>query len=72
MMDRLPHELLKMVVDFVDEYDDFECRQALKNLRLLSRTLSKLAAVPLFRTISLWLGIDSLTHLTRIAEHDQL
>ena len=61
-----------MVIDYVDEFDDYECRQSLKNLRLMSRTLANLAAVPLFRTISLWLGIESLMHLTQIAGHDQL
>ncbi|KAG8530231.1 uncharacterized protein KY384_004731 [Bacidia gigantensis] len=71
-MDRFPQELLKIIVDHVDCFDDHEGRQALKSLRLVSSTFSNLAAVPLFRTVPLWIGLQSLTNLSNIAEHPSL
>lgn len=68
-MDRNPVEVLKMVISYVDIDEGFECRKALKSLRLTCKRLSAFACPALFRTIPLWLSIDSLQNLSNIAEH---
>lgn len=71
-MDRLPLEIIKMVVEYIDTEDDWAVREDLKSLRLVTRQLSDLVTPSLFRTIPLWISLQSLQNLSDIAEHPYL
>ena len=71
-MYRLPRELLEIVVSSIGTGDDYASREDLKSLRLVTKTLTEIAAVPLFRTLPLWISLKSLQNLSDIADHPQL
>ena len=67
-MDRLPLEVLKMVVSYLDTgVDSYVNRESLKRLRLVNNRLKVITTAPLFHTVPLWLSIDSLQSLSSIA-----
>lgn len=64
-MDRLPQELLRLIVADV-------AYKSLEPLRLVNKALAAAAAPFLFEVIPLWIGVRSLERLTAISEHPQL
>ena len=64
-MDRLPQELLRLIVEDVDY-------ESLESLRLVNKAFAAAAAPLLFKVIPLWIGVRSLERLTAISEHPQL
>ncbi|MCJ1457003.1 hypothetical protein MMC28_007369 [Mycoblastus sanguinarius] len=64
-LDEVPPELLRMVLELLSRKD-------LYNLRLTSKSLASAAALSLFHTITIWLGLKSLEGLTGISEHHHL
>ncbi len=66
-MDRLPQELLQLIIK-----SEELANTDLATLRLVNKTLATAAAPPLFHTISVWLSFTSLERLTNIAESAQL
>jgi hypothetical protein len=66
-MDRLPQELLQLIIE-----GEELANTDLATLRLVNKTLATAAAPPLFHTISVWLSFTSLERLTNIAESAQL
>ena len=64
-MDRLPQELLRLIVQDVPY-------ESLEPLRLVNKAFAAAAAPPLFKSIPIWLGVRSLERLTAISEHPQL
>ena len=64
-MDRLPQELLRVVVERTDYKD-------LATLRTVNAAFAAAAAPSLFASIPLWIGVRSLERLTAISEHPQL
>lgn len=71
-MDRLPPELVQLLVEVVALKDDYASRESLKGLRLLNRAYNATATPVLFKTVGLWLSLQSLDHLTKISSHHSL
>lgn len=71
-MRSLPQELIEIINAHVAKHDDYIARQDLRSLRLVNKAFSYLATASLFATISFWLGLKSLEHLTLISEHPQM
>ena len=68
-MDRLPTEILTMIVDDVTRHDDPVTRAALAGLRRSCKRLADLATPYLFKTLPLWLGASSLSNLAEASRH---
>ena len=71
-LNRLPQELLKILLDYVAGDDDLGSRADLKAIRLVNKTLAAAAAHQLFNAVPVWLGLQSLQCLTQISEHPVL
>ncbi|KAL9630256.1 MAG: hypothetical protein Q9164_006512 [Protoblastenia rupestris] len=71
-MDRLPQELIKVIVGYVHVSDNYSCRMDLCNLRLVNKTFAFVVTSELFHTVPLWIGVSGLQNLTNISEHPQL
>ena len=71
-MRSLPHELIEIIIAHVAKHDDYMARQDLRSLRLVNKAFSYFATASLFTTVSFWLGLKSLEHLTLISEHPQM
>ena len=63
-MDRLPQEMLRLIVQDVPY-------ESLESLRLVNKAFATAAAPPLFKSIPAWIGVRSLERLTAISEHPQ-
>ena len=64
-MERLPQELLRLIVQEVPY-------ESLEPLRLVNKAFAAAAAPPLFKSIPIWISVRSLERLTAISEHPQL
>ena len=64
-MDRLPQELLRLIVQDVPY-------ESLEPLRLVNKAFATAAAPALFKSIPIWISVRSLERLTAISEHPQL
>ena len=64
-MERLPQELLRLIVQEVPY-------ESLESLRLVNKAFAVAAAPPLFKSIPIWVSVRSLERLTAISEHPQL
>ena len=67
-MDRLPQELLCLVVQNIEHGN----ADALRSSRLVNKALSAAATPLLFEVVTVWIGVRSLERLTAISEHPQL
>lgn len=63
-MDRLPQEVLRLIVQ------EFPY-ESLESLRLVNKAFAAAAAPPLFKSIPVWISVRSLERLTAISEHPQ-
>ena len=68
-MDRLPPELNKIILNYLNTEDDWSVGEDLKSLRLVTKSLSALVTPALFRKVSLWISVKSLQNLSNIAKH---
>ena len=59
-MDRLPQELMKVIVDYVHVSDNYSCRMDLCNLRLVNKTSAYVVTPEIFHTVPLWIGVSGL------------
>ena len=64
-MDRLPQEVLQLIVEDLPRDD-------LISVRIVNKALASAAAPTLFRSIPLWLGISGLEGINGISEHSTL
>ena len=64
-MDRLPQELLRLIVQDIPN-------ESLEPLRLVNKAFAAAAAPSLFKSIPIWISVRSLERLTAISEHPQL
>lgn len=71
-MDRLPHEVRKMIIYWLTKEDSWASRQGLKNLRLFDRHWNTIATPALYDTVGVWFGVNSLRRLMNIAYHPEL
>ena len=70
-LDHLPHELIEIILQYVaEDYEHVTNKHDLFNLRLTCRTLSNLTTPFYFKSIPLWIGLESLKHLTLLSEHE--
>jgi len=70
-MEGAPLEIILMIVKEVvgSRTHTF---QDLRNLRLVNTTLALVVTPLLFQAVPVWIGINSLQHLTNISEHAHL
>ena len=69
-LNSLPEEMMKMVLDAVeDDTDQYAARDSLKSLRLVNRKFAEATSPRVFRNVGLWIGINSIERLTKISEH---
>lgn len=71
-LQRLSYDLRMMIANQVAAEDDLASQKGLKSLPYVDREFDAIASARLYKTVGVWLGVNSLQKLWNIAHEPRL